>query len=981
MIWNSIGLMGAIDVVIVGVVGTALYFFIKYRKPLTDMGAAVGFLAVSTGLGVTGLFYSIDLFAMWVLPGLVPRGDAMRVMSELPLNYRWILTLGATGTISIGFLLIVRKMRDNADRLEQLVTALRESEERRRLFMDSATEHFVQYDANLTLIDVNRHALDTLGWRKEDVIGRNLVELFPEAESSGRLKKYLKVLETGEPLEMEAAAYLREGAQGNTVLRAFKVGDGIGMSSTDITERIKAEEALQKSEELRRLFMDSAGATFALFDAELNFLDLNAAGLDRFGLARKDVIGKNLAELSPETLSAGRFGRYLDVIRTGEPIRLEVVSTETRDGRHRVMDMRAFPVAGGLGVISEDITERKKAEADLRYSEERWRQFMEAAGESFVLLDADLNFVDVNRAGLEQANVTKEDVIGKNLADAWPASVSSGRYERYREVLKTGKPFRVELTDATRIGDPRTIDLCAFPVGDGLGVISEDISERKKAEAARLKSEETLHVFFESARDHFALLDRDMNLLHLNNSAVEALGYSLDTAVGKHLLEIAPQLAGTERYAGYLRVLETGEPYEAEAVLISRTGEERINAVTAFSAGDGVGIIIRDITEQKKSEAALRRSDEALRTVVDNAPILLWAVDLDRINTVLMGKGLQTLNIDPKKSLGQRQGKPRFYDPEIDEYLDAALNGEDQTYSVTIEGIDFETRLVPLRDSRGAIEGAIGVSVDVTDRKHAERELAKLNQDLEELVAERTQELRTAQDDLINAERLAAVGHVTATVAHELRNPLGTIRTSLFSLRTKDPGMSEGSVKIFERIERNIMRCDQIISELLDYSGSRALQLQTTNLSRSIAAWVEDYQLSEGVKISLSIPDAKATAHCDPGRLHQVVVNLLDNARQAVEEGPESGRGIAEIALRAAIEDGRFILEVADDGPGIPEDVLPRIFEPLFSTKGFGVGLGLPLVKKIVDQHGGDIEVVTVAGEGTTFRITLPLPDSKEAAA
>ena len=144
-------------------------------------------------------------------------------------------------------------------------------------------------------------------------------------------------------------------------------------ADTDPDQLEQSLAALRKSEELRRLFMDSSSATFALFDSELNFLDINVAGLDRFRLTREDVIGRNLADISAEVVTSGRFDRYLEVIRTGKPLRLESVAYEARDGRHSVLEMRAFRVADGLGVIIEDITERKKrrprcARARIRYS-------------------------------------------------------------------------------------------------------------------------------------------------------------------------------------------------------------------------------------------------------------------------------------------------------------------------------------------------------------------------------------------------------------------------------------------------------------------------------------------------------------------------------------------------------------------------------------------------------------------------------------
>ena len=429
---------------------------------------------------------------------------------------------------------------------------------------------------------------------------------------------------------------------------------------------------------------------------------------------------------------------------------MEVVSSAAHEGRHRVMDMRVFPVADGLGVISDDITDRKAAEEALRESEELRRLFMDSSSATFALFDSELNFLDLNAAGLERFGLAKEDVIGRNLAEISPDAAKTRRFDRYFEVMRTGKHLHLEsVAHESRKGQHSVMDMRLFPVADGLGVIAEDITEQNTAEAARRESDENLNLFFESAKDDFALFDHDMNLLHANDSSLTAMGSSRETAIGSHLLDIAPQFATTDRYAAYLRVMETGEPYEAEVIMVSPTGEKRIKSHYAFPAGDGVGLVIRDVTQQKLSDAALRRSDETLRTVVDNAPILLWAVDSDRINTVLMGRSFKTLNINPKERLGQVNGERCFNPPEMEKRLEAALNGEDQIYSVSVEGRDFETRLVPLRDSDGATEGAIGVSVDVTEQKRAERDLASLNQHLEELsIAERTTELRNLSTTL-----------------------------------------------------------------------------------------------------------------------------------------------------------------------------------------------------------------------------------------
>jgi signal transduction histidine kinase len=248
--------------------------------------------------------------------------------------------------------------------------------------------------------------------------------------------------------------------------------------------------------------------------------------------------------------------------------------------------------------------------------------------------------------------------------------------------------------------------------------------------------------------------------------------------------------------------------------------------------------------------------------------------------------------------------------------------------------------------------------------------LVDAKENLEGLVKERTRKLKEAQDELVRSERMATLGQLTATVSHELRNPLGTIRTSVFTLSNKLKDKNPDLINIIDRVERNIVRCDNIITELLDYSRIRALNHERTNLSTWIRSIISDMTIPDSIKLKMELND-EIDVEIDQGLLQRVVINIVENGYQAIDDHNSHEN---TLLIQSALSDSKTEIIVIDTGPGIPDDVYPHIFEPLYSTKGFGVGLGLPVVKQIMEQHGGGVDIVSEKNVGT--KVTLWLPSS-----
>lgn len=252
--------------------------------------------------------------------------------------------------------------------------------------------------------------------------------------------------------------------------------------------------------------------------------------------------------------------------------------------------------------------------------------------------------------------------------------------------------------------------------------------------------------------------------------------------------------------------------------------------------------------------------------------------------------------------------------------------------------------------------------------------MANLNRELQSNM----ERLAEAQDEILRKGKLAHLGQLTATVAHEIRNPLAAVRTSAFLLKRKTKDLDIGITPQIERIENGISRCDAIITQLLDFARNSAAQTTPQKLDAWLTQTVTDEAktLPSAVSIEAEFGCGDAIAHFDPARLQRAVINLLSNASEAmVGKGDDPAKFACSdptIKVSSRTTARGFEIDIADNGPGIPADAMKKIFEPLFTTKSFGTGLGIPAVEKIMEQHGGKLEVESAPGQGARFTLVFP---------
>jgi PAS domain S-box-containing protein len=398
-----------------------------------------------------------------------------------------------------------------------------------------------------------------------------------------------------------------------------------------------------------------------------------------------------------------------------------------------------------------------------------------------------------------------------------------------------------------------------------------------------------------------------------------------------------------------------------------------------------------NIDALKKAQQELMESDENARRIIETAPYSivitrLWDLTYLQVNDAFCRRTGYTR----EETIGKTSVEQNIYaDPSvIDRILEAfAKDGK-------VEGMEIQHRakdghlldsLVSMTPIRFRGEDCLmTISADLTERKRVERELEEYRMHLEERVKERTHALETAQKELVKREKLSVLGQLTATVSHELRNPLGVIRTSAFYVQRKIGETDEKVLKHLSRIEEQVQICDTIVDDLLEYTRGRNVSIVMEDLTPLLKEVVRHIQATKSVNITRDWFKVLPPVPHDPEKMRRVMINILENAAQAVREKQKAGVGSDTgfepgITIATRTEDDHVTIEVVDNGVGMNAETLERAFEPLFTTRARGTGIGLANVKKIVEEHHGRISMESKPGEGTKVTILMPCaPDRKQ---
>jgi PAS domain S-box-containing protein len=616
----------------------------------------------------------------------------------------------------------------------------------------------------------------------------------------------------------------------------------------------------------------------------------------------------------------------------------------------------------------------RRAREQAKRQEEHWHVTLASIGDAVIATDAEGRIVYLNAVAQELTGWTLKEATGQALDDVFRIINESTREPAKNPVHRVlAEGVIVGLANHTLLiakdGTERPIDDSAAPIRDGSGQVSgcvlifRDVTERRRVERALSRNERDLSDFFENASIGLHQVGPDGIIRRVNRTELEMLGYTREEFVGRHIAEFhADQTVIADIFERLTRG-ETIQDYPAR--LIHKNGliiEVAINSSVLFEDGKFLHTrcFTRDVSRQRQAETALRDSEAQLRLIMNGTPGLIAFIDSDlRYRFVnhqyevwfdTNGKDLVgTPVIDVLGDEAMERLRPHML---------GALNGVAARFEAEVPyrtgGTRWiDARYIPHRDSEGRIPGFFVLVLDITDRKQAEAAIRDADRRKDEFLA---------------------------VLAHELRNPLAPLRNSLEILRLAGDDTA-AVAHARDAMDRQVLQMERLIDDLMDVSRITRNRLELRRSPVDVAAVVRHAAESGranaerlGHELAVDVPTEPILLEGDSVRLSQVFGNLLNNACKYT---PPGGR----IAITVRHAGREAIISVSDNGMGLEPEMQSRIFDMFTQVDASmershgGLGIGLTLVKQLVELHGGRVEVSSAGlGSGSTFHVRLPMP-------
>jgi PAS domain S-box-containing protein len=679
------------------------------------------------------------------------------------------------------------------------------------------------------------------------------------------------------------------------------------------------------------------------------------------------------------------------------------------DGEQAHQDLESYRIE--LEVKKEELRRAQAELESLRESEERFQlsvgNLLDAFAIYSTIRDENNEIVDfrvdyVNGVACSLTRRKREDYVGRTVLELYPDLRQTKIFDWYVQAVETGNPVIQEgfAFDTTPHGRPgmRYYDYRIARLGDGFTAAWRDVTERKRAEEMLREREELLRLHVENTPLAVIEWGPDFRLSAWSAGAERMFGWRAEEVIGKRLDEFRwvydEDVGKVERVSGGLldgtglRSISHNRNYRKDGSIIHT---EWYNSSVLDEAGNLRSILslVLDVTEREQAVVALREAQRRTSEILLSITDAFYAVDVawrltyvnkkmealwGRSQEDLVGTALWSLFPKPEETKGYRK------------HLRAMAERTPVHFETFAPNLHLwaDVNIYPTAD------GGLAVYFrDITERKELEAALAAERESLELRVRERTEALQQANEELrrefaerekmeaalMRSEKLAAAGRLAAGLAHEIKNPLQAVMGCVQLAQEALPENKEVGTYL-GLATQELQRINKLVGQLRDLSRpAQAEECQPICVNEVVErqlALNESRAWEQGIVVEWQ-PAEGLPPVCDlAGRLQQVVLNLLLNAFDVMPEG-----GRLQVRSQADEENKGIWLHITDSGPGIPDDVLPHIFEPFYTTREEGQGLGLFICDNIVAEQGGHIEVDSRVGQGTTFSVWLPAAQAR----
>jgi len=425
---------------------------------------------------------------------------------------------------------------------------------------------------------------------------------------------------------------------------------------------------------------------------------------------------------------------------------------------------------------------------------------------------------------------------------------------------------------------------------------------------------------------------------------------------------------------------------------------EQLIEVYENSVVEQADLLYGEIAERRRTEEEIKALLLQNKMIFESAGEGIYGLDLEGKTIFANPASAKMIGYEPEELIGKLQhailhhtrpdgtSYPKEECPIYAAFKTGMTHHVDNEVFWKKDGTSFpvEYTSTPMWNE-GKLIGAVVVFKDITDRRQAEKEIRRLNEELEQKVEERTRELMEAQEELLRREKLSMLGIVAANVGNELRNPLGVMSNAVFFLDSQLTDAEESVKEYLEIIRQEIDGSQRILSDFIDFFCAKPPKVKAVPVDELIHRSLAGCVVPENVAFCVELPERLPVVKVDPSQMRQVFQNLITNAVQAMPEGGALRVSVRRVgAIDASSlqnsqqETGNFIeICVADSGAGISPKNKDKIFQPLFSTKSRGIGLGLSISRDLTEANGGRIEVTSEFGKGTIFSVILPVGSDK----